>query len=137
MAHLALRTVWDYAEKRLDLAVRKIRNKLRRFPASRIFEGEARHRWLWYEFCFDRHRGPHELLEEAFEQTIFPFCVEAAQKCSDEQIGLLWFSTEGYFNFVDPDAKERPAVSQMREDVAREVWSRLVRLATDAELDEL
>jgi hypothetical protein len=120
-------------DEQIDQMARKIRNQLRRFPASGIFEGEAdpEYRSLWQEFCHDQQEGPNELLESAFEQTIFPFCVQTAAQCTDEQIGLLWFSTMGYFNHL---AEEEPDLGQQRDDVTREVWSRLVSLANDEEL---
>lgn len=75
---------WTYGR-----LARKIIHAMQRFGATGIFGDDHGCRTLWDEYCHERHFGPHEALETAWNWTIDPYIDHALASLSLHERAVL------------------------------------------------
>lgn len=97
---------WTYGR-----LARKVVHAMQRFEATGIFGDDHGCRTLWDEYCHERHHGPHEALEAAWDGTITPYIDHALATLSRPERDLI-----DRLNDVDGD---RTALDQVRSALDR------------------
>ena len=103
------RAIWRYAEERFAALARKVRYRLQRIQASRIYGDDLGHKTVWDEYCYEVLRGPTEALESAWTSTLHPFLEQAVSALSNREKVLLFLATEEGLGFGDDAEGLAPA----------------------------
>ena len=83
------KAVRDYAWIEFEGLCRRVIFRLQRINASGIYGDDYAYKSLWDEWCHEVQKGPHDLLESAWEQTITPFLDDVIERIPRHSATLL------------------------------------------------
>ena len=81
--------VCAYARTECAALVRKVIYRLQRVAATDIYGDDYIYKTLWDEYCHEVQEGPHDFLEDAWEQSISTWIDEVIDRIPQHQAVLL------------------------------------------------
>lgn len=126
--------VTTYGRIEFEGLARRVIHQLQRMPASGIFGDDFRYRSIWDEWCHEVQEGPHELLEDAWDDAVLPFIDATLESVPAHVEALLTVYSTGQVP-QEPGSGSQLAV--WGEDLQGVLREKLERMAMNRELDHL
>ncbi len=122
---------------KFDRYVRRVIRKIKQLPKECMQSGEDSDlRSVWEEWVV-QVRGEESFFYEAYEDILRAICREVAEKLPQEERGLLWLWTEGYWNWDEEEyGTEIPYGDPVRNALEDELFSQVCAVADDLELPD-
>jgi hypothetical protein len=124
-------------EAKFDRYVKRIIRDIKRLPKECMLSGaDSDLRNVWEEWVV-QVQGEHSFSYEAYEDTIRAICREVAKKLPQEEQGLLWLWTDGYWNWdEEEDGTEIPYGDPVLDALEDAFFGRVNGAADDLELPD-
>ena len=83
------RAITRFALAEFAAAGRRMRHRMQRYPATRIYGDDSGHRTLWDELCHEAANGPAPALESAWEHTLSSFAIAVVEQMPSHTKAIL------------------------------------------------